>query len=299
MTEMKVFIKRNSKIFFKDKGVFFTSLITPLILLVLYATFLAKVYKESFVSNIPSGVLLSDAVIDGFVGAQLFSSLLAVCTVTVAFCSNMLMVSDKLSGATADFGVSPMKQSRLAIGYYLATLGSTLTVCLTAAAISFVYIAAKGWFMSVLDVVLVLFDIFILVMFGTALSSLVNFFLTSQGQISAVGTIVSSSYGFLCGAYMPISSFGEGLRRVLSFLPGTYGMSLIRNHSMRGVFKEMEREGFPSEAVDSLKDAFDCNIYFFDSKVSIPGMYAILIGATLAVLAVYVLLCRYKKPKIK
>ena len=36
-------IKRNVKMFFKDKGTFFTALITPMILLVLYATFLNNV----------------------------------------------------------------------------------------------------------------------------------------------------------------------------------------------------------------------------------------------------------------
>ena len=33
--------RRNVRLFFKDKGMFFTSLITPMILLVLYVTFLA------------------------------------------------------------------------------------------------------------------------------------------------------------------------------------------------------------------------------------------------------------------
>ena len=35
--------KRNIKIFFKDKGLVISSLITPIILLALYVTFLAKV----------------------------------------------------------------------------------------------------------------------------------------------------------------------------------------------------------------------------------------------------------------
>ena len=30
---------------------------------------------------------------------------------------------------------------------------------------------------------------------------------------------------------MPISAFGEGLQKIISFLPGTYGTSLIRNHT--------------------------------------------------------------------
>ena len=36
MNSLGFLIKRNIKLFFKDKGVFFTSLITPLILLILY-----------------------------------------------------------------------------------------------------------------------------------------------------------------------------------------------------------------------------------------------------------------------
>ena len=60
-----------------------------------------------------------------------------------------------------------------------------------------------------------------------ALSSIINFFLSTQGQISAVGTIISAGYGFLCGAYMPISSFSNGLQKIISFLPGTYGTSPV------------------------------------------------------------------------
>ncbi|HBJ18379.1 MAG TPA: ABC transporter, partial [Clostridiales bacterium] len=41
MTGLLPLIKRNTKLFFKDRGMFFSSLITPMILLVLYVTFLA------------------------------------------------------------------------------------------------------------------------------------------------------------------------------------------------------------------------------------------------------------------
>ena len=47
-------IKRNCKLYFKDKGMFFSSMITPVILLVLYITFLAKVYRDIFMSGMPS-----------------------------------------------------------------------------------------------------------------------------------------------------------------------------------------------------------------------------------------------------
>ena len=48
MTGLGALIGRNTKLYFKDKGMFFTSLITPVILLVLYSTFLSNVYEDAF-----------------------------------------------------------------------------------------------------------------------------------------------------------------------------------------------------------------------------------------------------------
>ena len=60
--------------FFKDRGMFFSALITPGILILLYATFLANVYRDSFVSPIPDMITISDKLIDGTVAAQLAGS---------------------------------------------------------------------------------------------------------------------------------------------------------------------------------------------------------------------------------
>ena len=288
MNTVKMLLKRNIKLFFKDKAMFFTSLITPVILLVLYATFLSNVYTDIFHDSLAGVIEVSESLIRGCVGGQLISSILAVSCVTVAFCSNMLMVQDKVTGVAKDFKTSPVRPSALAVSYYLATLASTLIICFVATGICLLYIAAVGWYMSVLDVILLFADVVLLVLFGTALSSIINFFLSTQGQISAVGTIVSSAYGFICGAYMPISQFSTGLQRVLSFLPGTYGTSIIRNCAMRGVFEEMKIIGFPSEIVEKIRDSVDCNLYFFGNKVELPVMYLILGGTVALLIGIYI-----------
>ena len=133
-----------------------------------------------------------------------------------------------------------------------------------------------------------LLDVALLVLFGTALSSCVNFPLSTNGQGSAVGTIVSAGYGFICGAYMPISQFSEGLQKVISFLPGTYGTSLLRNHTLRGVFEEMGAQGFPREVVEAIKDSVDCNLYFFGDKVALPAMYLVLMAGIVLFVGLYV-----------
>ena len=131
-------------------------------------------------------------------------------------------------------------------------------------------------------------DVVLLVMFGTALSSCVIFPLSTNGQASAVGTIISAGYGFICGAYMPISSFSEGLQKDVSLLPGTYGTSLLRNHALRGVFEEMEVQGFPTQVVEAIKDSVDCNLYFFGDKVELSAMYLVLIAGVVFFVGLYV-----------
>ena len=290
-----ILIKRNIRLFFKDKGMFFTSLITPAILLILYVTFLGNVYRDSLTSNLPNSLKLSESIIEGLVGGQLVSSILAVSCVTVAFCSNFLMVQDKANGTIRDLRISPVKSATLSLSYYVATLLSSLIICFAATCICLTYVAIVGWYMSLADVLFLLLDILLLVLFGTALSSIVNFFLSTQGQISAIGTIISAGYGFICGAYMPISSFGEGLQKIISFLPSTYGASLIRNHAMQGALAEMKNQGIPPEVIEQLKDSLDCNLYFFGSHVNIGTMYIIL-GITIFVLiGIYVLLNKSKK----
>lgn len=290
MSTIGILVKRHTKLFFRDKGMFFTSLLTPMILLVIYATFLGNMYEDMYTSYIPQGIKASEELINGCVGSQLISSILAVSCVTVAFCYNMLMVQDRANGTFKDIRISPIKPTKVALSYYISTLITTLIVCLVAACVGLIYLKVVGWYMNFEDILLLFLDVVLLVLFGTALSSIINFFLSTQGQISAVGTIISAGYGFICGAYMPISEFNEGLQKVIGFLPGTYGTPLMRNHIMRGVFEEMEDVGISTEVIELIKDAIDCNFYFFEDKVEFINMYLVLGVSIIVLVAIYILM---------
>lgn len=279
-------IKRNIKLFFKDKGLVIGALVGPIILIVLYFTFLNDVYRDTFKSFIPEGT--SNKIINDIVNGELISSILAVSCITVSFCSNFLMVRDKVNNARSDLLVSPVKSYVLALAYYIATVISSLTICYIALGISLVFVAFSHWFFTASSLLMLLLDVFLTVLFGTALSSIINFFLTSEGQISAVGTIISAGYGFICGAYMPINSYNSGLKNVIMFTHGTYCTSLIRNHSLAGAFKEMS--DWPIEAIKSIKDGIDCNLYLFDKQISIAGMYGIVLITILVLITIYIVI---------
>jgi len=298
MTQLSLLTKRNIKMFFKDKVMFFTSLITPAILLVLYATFLARVFKDSFVTQFNEfNFAVSNKTLNSLVGGQLVSSLLSVTTITVAFCSNTLMVQDKANSTIKDISVSPVKPSILALSYFIASVFVTLIISFTALFLGLGYLAIVGWGLSFLDVVMLIVDVILAVLFGTALSSVIHSFLSSQGQISAVGTIVSAGYGFICGAYMPIASFSSFLQKIIMFLPGTYLTNLFRIHALNTPISNIEN--LPPEVLPSLKQGLDIELKFFNTTVSPLASFIIFSCSTILFLGLYILITSLKNKKSK
>ncbi len=287
-------IKRNTKYYFKDTFMFCMSLITPVILFVLFVTFLRNVYIDSFNQVFEKNNLTIDgSIINGCAGAWLMSSILSVSAVTVAFCSNVVMINDKIEGNINDFTVSPVKGPTLSISYFVSNFFVTFIVLLVVMAIGHIYLACVGWYISVSDAFLIIVDMVCGILFGTLLAAVVESFISTQGGLSAVSTLVSSMYGFICGAYMPISSFSEGLRNTLSLLPGTYGVGIMRHHYINGYMQafadEMRMQTVDevtiSNVINGMSDSFDANLYFFGNEVPLGAMYGILLG-TCALLAV-------------
>lgn len=307
MTECKKalsLIMRNTKCYFKDKFMFFMSLITPLILLVLFVTFLKNVYVDSF-NGISEefGITIESRVLNGITGAWLMSSILSVSSVTVAFCSNIIMIEDKMNSAINDFNVSPVKKITVSVSYFISNFFVTFLVMMCVMLIGHIYLAAVGWYIPVGDAFMIIVDCISAILFGTLLAGIIESFISTQGGLSAVSTLVSSMYGFICGAYMPLSQFSEGLRNVLALLPGTYSVGIMRNHYMNGyvneIIKNIENPEIADGMLKGIKDGFDANLYAFGNQVSLGAMYGILLGTCAVLFGVYILIIILKNKKKK
>lgn len=282
MFDLLYLIKRNIKMYFKDKGTFFVSLITPAILLVLFVTFLKSVYTSSLQMFIPEGVNISSRVIDGFSAGWLVSSILATSCVTIAFCSNTIIISDKANGIVDDIFVTPVKRTILSLSYLISNFITTLIVCFACLGLGFIYIAIVGWYLSLSDVMMIILNMMLLTLFGSLLATVIEFFIKSTGVGTALATMVSSMYGFLCGAYMPISQFSSGIQNFIKFLPGTYGTINFRYYFMRGVTEELAKD-LPENAINNLQVGFDTKIDFFGSELS-TGTCFLIVGITVVIL---------------
>ncbi len=283
---------RNIKLYFKDKMTFLVSLITPLILLILFVTFLNSTYESSLLS-ITEGFNLEQRLIDAFTGGWLFSSVLATSCITVAFWSGM-MVIDKINKANIDFMVSPVKKSTLQLSYVLANLFSTLIIAFTLLTIGLIYLACVGFYITFVDFLLIVFGIIITSLFGTILANIIWTFTRTQGVVSGVCTLVSALYGFICGAYMPIYSMGKGMQNFVSLLPGTYATVLFRQGFLNGVLREMGKT-LPSEMIAGVAGGFDIKLSFFGHNVSTLGLILVITISTVVLLGVFLLINTIKK----
>lgn len=287
---------RNIKLYFKDKMTFLVSLITPLILLVLFIAFLKSTYESSLIS-ITQGFNLDQKLIDAFTGGWLFSSVLATSCITVAFCSG-IMVIDKINRANIDFMVSPVKKSTLQLSYVLANLFSTLIVTFVLLVVGLVYLACVGFYISFVDLLLIIFGIVVTSLFGTLLANIIWTFTHSQGVVSGVCTLVSALYGFICGAYMPINTMGAGMQGFVSLLPGTYATVLFRQGFLNGVLKEMGKT-LPNEMIEGIASGFDVKMSFFGHDVSTLALILVITISTLVLLGIFLLINSLKKKTAK
>lgn len=292
LRKMRYLTLRNIKLYFKDKMTFLVSLITPLILLVLFIAFLKSTYEDSILSII-QGFDLDQSLIDALTGGWLFSSVLATSCITIAFCSGM-MVIDKINRANIDFMVSPVKKSTLQLSYVLANLFSTFIITFVLLIVGLIYLACVGFYITFVDILLIVFGIIITSLFGTILANIIWTFSHSQGVVSGVCTLVSALYGFICGAYMPINTMGQGMQYFVSLLPGTYATVLFRQGFLNSVLNRM-RETLPQGMINGIASGFDVKMSFFGHDVSTLALILVISISTIVLLGVFLFINKFKK----
>ena len=291
-------LKRNLNLFYKDKMLFFVSLITPVILIILYATFLLNIYRGTFMDAIPEGLTVDNKIVEGLIGGQMLSSILAVIPVTTSFSSATLIVRDKVNRSIDDIMMTKVNKLTVIISYFVTTFLNTIITCFAALIVGFIYLAIVGWYLTFSSIMLVVLGLIIMTLFGSLFASLINYFLTSEQQVAAISTLVSSIYGFVCGAYMPLSQFPAGLQKVLKILPGTYGTSYLRYFSMIDSLNALKNEiGADDTIVNSILESVDGRMIAFDSYISPTWCILIVIFTVIALFAFYSALVLIRKNK--
>ena len=87
---------------------------------------------------------------------------------------------------------------------------------------------------------------------------------------------------------MPMSQFSSSLRKVLMYLPTTYGTSLMKSSIMSGTLRELKKI-LPNSSINSLKESIDIRLIVNDKVINNHTMYLIVMITIILLFIIYIL----------
>lgn len=233
---MNVFVKRNLKLFFRDKAAVFFSLLAVLIIIVLYAVFLGSVWLPDSMKSLENTKLLMND--------WLMAGILAVASVTTTLGAFGVMVDDKIKKINKDFYSSPVNKSSITLGYIGSAFFIGVIMSLITAVVVEIYIVANGgaW-LSTFNCLKIFLLILLTTMANTSMVCFIVSFFKSNSAFTTATTIIGTLIGFITGIYLPIGSLPESVQTVIKAFPVSHAASLFRqvlmDSSIQTVFKDI------------------------------------------------------------
>lgn len=227
--------KRNCKVFLRDRGAVFFSLLAMLIVLMLMGIFLGNMNEESIVNLLKEYGGVRDALADEENAKHLvqywtLAGILVVNAVTVTLTVTGNMVTDLHEGKLASLYSAPVSRSVIALAYITASVFIGTLMCVLTLGIALFYIVATGGEMlgyemlaKILLLIVLNVCIFAVIMYLAAL------FVKSTSAWNGIGTVVGTLVGFVGAIYLPMGNLPEGVAAVLKYIPILHGTALMRS----------------------------------------------------------------------
>ena len=282
-------IKRNLLLFFKDWQSILFSLLTSIIVLVLYLLFL----KGTFVSAIQSAmeqypglasmVLQKD--IDMFANLFLLSGILGSAMISVPFSCITVLVKDRANKVDYDILATPMKRGQIIFAYFVsAVLTSTLLTDIILA-VGLIGIRMQGnMYLNISQVVKAFSVVALGSISASAIFMIVVLFFKTVSACEAFFGILSAASGFVIGAYIPISQFSNEVQTVCNLFPASQITIMLRNILLNGL---LEHINISLQGVDqgmfvlSLKEYFTFQAKLFKGYLDMNKMLEYILGVIL------------------
>jgi multidrug/hemolysin transport system permease protein len=271
-------VGRNLTIYFRDRVGVFLSLLSALILLLLYTLFLGSLQVDTIQESLPNA---SDDEVRAFVDTWVLAGIIMITTFTTGFGSMGVFVDDRVSGRFRDFRVAPLKRWQLILGY----LGAAFVVAVLMATI--ILAVGVGILMALHSTNLFTWGgiaqsfglILLLSLAFAAVSAFLLTFVGSSSAYTASSTIVGTVLGFLAGAYLPVGLLTTPVANVINVLPFSPAAMLLRE-PLVGPSLDALAGGVP-QAVTEIEEYYGFTLLIGD--VAIEPMWVIVGLVLLAV----------------
>ena len=298
-------IKRNLLLFFKDWQSILFSLLTSIIVLVLYLLFL----KGTFVSAIQRAMeqypglasMVPQKDIDMFANLFLMSGILGSAMISVPFSCITVLVKDRANKVDYDILATPLKRGQIIFAYFVsAVLSSTLLtgIILT---IGLVGIRMQGnIYMNASQVVKAFSIVALGSISASAIFMIIVLFFKTFSACEAFFGILSAASGFVIGAYIPISQFSNEVQTVCNLFPASQITIMLRNILLNGLLTHINTSLAGVDQgmfVLSLKKYFTFQAKLFKGYLDMNKMLEYILGVILFCIVVQIMIYSgsYKK----
>lgn len=283
------FIKRNVLLFFKDWQSILFSLLTSIIVLVLYLLFL----KGTFVSAIQSAMeqypglasMVPQKDIDMFANLFLLSGILGSAMISVPFSCITVLVKDRANKVDYDILATPMKREQIIFAYFVSAVFTSILLNSIILAVGLIGIRMQGNMYLNASQVIKAFSIVALgSISASAIFMIIVLFFKTVSACEAFFGILSAASGFVIGAYIPISQFSNEVQTVCNLFPASQITIMLRNILLNGL---LEHINTGLQGVDqgmfvlSLKEYFTFQAKLFKGYLDMNKMLEYILGVIL------------------
>ena len=299
------FIKRNVLLFFKDWQSILFSLLTSIIVLVLYLLFL----KGTFVSAIQSAMeqypglasMVPQKDIAMFANLFLLSGILGSAMISVPFSCITVVVKDRANKVDYDILATPMKREQIILAYFISAVLTSILLNSIILAVGLIGIRMQGnMYLNISQVVKAFSVVALGSISASAIFMIVVLFFKTVSACEAFFGILSAASGFVIGAYIPISQFSNEVQTVCNLFPASQITIMLRNILLNGL---LEHINISLQGVDqgmfvlSLKEYFSFQAKLFNGYLDRNKMLEYILGVILFCIVAQILIYSgsYKK----
>ena len=283
------FIKRNLLLFFKDWQSILFSLLTSIIVLVLYLLFL----KGTFVSAMQSAMeqypglvsMIAEKDIDMFANLFLLSGILGSAMISVPFSCITVVVKDRANKVDYDILATPMKREQIILAYFISAVLTSILLNSIILAVGLIGIRMQGnMYLNISQVVKAFSVVALGSISASAIFMIVVLFFKTVSACEAFFGILSAASGFVIGAYIPISQFSNEVQTVCNLFPASQITIMLRNILLNGLLEHVNTSLAGMDQgmfVLSLKEYFTFQAKLFKGYLDMNKMLEYILGVIL------------------
>lgn len=290
---------RNMKIYLRDRGAVFFSLLSTMIVVGLMVFFLGDMNIDAItdlLGQFPGREALEDKKnAELLILSWTSAGILSINAVTVTLASYSGMIKDRVNGKLNSIYTAPVSRITIAAGYIAAAWISSVVICVVTLLVTEIYGVLQGMsafsaltHLQLLGLIMVNSFIYAALMYPVALLA------KTEGAWSGLGTIIGTLVGFLGGIYIPIGSLSSGIAGLMKCTPVIYSTAMFRSVMNEGMIEDTFA-GVPAEVVSEYRKVMGIDLEVFDRILTVTDEWILLVFCGIILLMIGAVMLKYGK----